>query len=535
MLKSIDEWAQPLIDEIQRTLKSCHDCFKLPSPPPPPPSPADHQSDTGQNFPYVGLGGDPDAGYKSHLESQMAANGMRQPTDGDYSDVMANQAQRQTLDTVTVDSMDLNFPSAPSDRTGENDPTLDISCDAQNDLRPPQCWPLELPYEEQWEQTYGCGGGHTDRFDTARENDSVDQFIQSCKQAGISAAPTLEQDYNCAVANENNGSTEIPQLGLGDMRNIQPLLSTGTANIYTSAWVAYKGVCQQVLLEVANTLNHFNDKNDFDKYVIKVWSSGANPLFKITLRAISSLATYAGGCVPQPFGQSAPSQVALARSYRASPERTFTPVVSSLQHRRSKWSPDPLLRPWEGQLGFLGHFGTTGHREVDTIVKMTRAKKRAVQRKAKRMDKRVWQYFIRDPSKTLQPKNNAKDMREVYTRLIARSNTKAKPWNGVLSDLGAVSHNPFSEWIDVMGIRGKIYVLFEDVPGLSIEVCQVKGQQNVKLFVMTPPSYADDKEHACRTIDFTSRAMDMNEMLAEWKIDDVDVEIWEANFQLVVV
>ncbi|RGP63911.1 hypothetical protein FSPOR_8238 [Fusarium sporotrichioides] len=537
MVKNMNRLRQPLFGETGWTQKSCHASFNLPSLPPPSPSPDDYQPDTGQNLLDEGLGGDLGSGYEPQVGNQMPTNEMLQLIDWDYIDVLANQWLLPAVDTTSVDLLELTFDSAPPDRAREDHPALDMPCDAQNDLRSPLSWSPDFSYEEQSEQTCGCGGGQTGGSDVARENDQVAQVIAQFKEAGINEAPKLEQNYNCAVKKENDGSSEIPELPLGDIQDVQPFSRKNAKNIYISNWVLEKQLCQRILLKLVDKLNHFNNKNDFDTYVIKVRSSDADPLYKIMLNAVSSQGNYLGGCVPLPMGESATSQVALARNHCAFSERTSTPVVSSLQHQRSKWSPARPWRSWEGQGGFLGHFafGTAGHREVDKMGRMTRAKKRAIQKKAKWTDKHVWQYFIRRPSKTCRLINNAKDMKNVCARLITQSNPEAEPWNGVLRDLQAVSLNPFSEWIDITGIHDKIYGLFEDVPGLSIEVCRVKGHKNVKLFVMTPPSYVDDKENDFRTIDFRSRAMDMDKLLAEWKIDDVDVEIWEANFQLVVV
>ncbi|KAH6967436.1 hypothetical protein EDB82DRAFT_518518 [Fusarium venenatum] len=143
-------------------------------------------------------------------------------------------------------------------------------------------------------------------------------------------------------------------------------------------------------------------------------------------------------------------------------------------------------------------------------------------------NKRIWKYFFR-----LQPKNNREDMENAHARLIAQSNPMSKPWSGVVRDIKAVSSDAFSAWEDITGTRDKIYDLFNDIPGVSIEVCRVEEEGNTKLMVLIPPFHVDGKEHAWDTFDFAAEKVE--DLLALQNIYDVDVEIWETDFQLVVV
>jgi hypothetical protein len=155
-----------------------------------------------------------------------------------------------------------------------------------------------------------------------------------------------------------------------------------------------------------------------------------------------------------------------------------------------------------------------------------------------RLDKWTLKFLITLPSNPFQPSYSSETTAEVQTRLITHLNATGKPWDGAINNLEAVSHKRFSQWKDVTGIRQKIYHLFSDIPGTSMEVCRLKDtpkdEKAVKLMVLVPPVDADEMEACPRTHKIVGAALGTCSLLGEIGIDDVEVEVWEANFTLLV-
>ncbi|KAM0538495.1 hypothetical protein ACHAO7_012250 [Fusarium culmorum] len=160
-------------------------------------------------------------------------------------------------------------------------------------------------------------------------------------------------------------------------------------------------------------------------------------------------------------------------------------------------------------------------------------KEEDAEKKAEIRDGPTWKYRIRHPA-MVQPRNVGVDNGRIYAKLLAQSNRQTKPWNGDLSNLQAFLLGPFRECDDNTCIRDKIFNLFADIPGVSIELCSVKNEQRMKLFVLVPPFYAET-EGARSSFELVKNAEDVSQLLWQQRVDRFDVEIWEANFRLVVV
>ncbi|KAM0296036.1 hypothetical protein ACHAPM_010545 [Fusarium culmorum] len=160
-------------------------------------------------------------------------------------------------------------------------------------------------------------------------------------------------------------------------------------------------------------------------------------------------------------------------------------------------------------------------------------KEEDAEKKADIRDGPIWKYRIRHPS-MVQPTNHDVDNERIYAKLLAQSKRQTKPWNGDLSNLQAFLLGPFRECDDNTGIRDKIFNLFAEIPGVSIELCSVKNEQRLKLFVLVPPFYAET-EGARSYFELVENAEDVYRLLLQQRVDRFDVEIWEANFRLVVV
>ncbi|KAF0640989.1 hypothetical protein FPSE5266_03298 [Fusarium pseudograminearum] len=160
-------------------------------------------------------------------------------------------------------------------------------------------------------------------------------------------------------------------------------------------------------------------------------------------------------------------------------------------------------------------------------------KEEDAKKKAEIRDGPIWKYRIRHP-KMVQPRNVDVDKGRIYAKLLAQSDRQTKPWNGDLSNLQAFLLGPFHKCDDITGIRNKIFNLFAEIPGVSIELCYVKNEQRLKLFVLVPPFYAET-EGARSSFELMEDAEDVSQLLSQQRVDRFDVEIWEANFRLVVV
>ncbi|UZP43336.1 hypothetical protein NXS19_011152 [Fusarium pseudograminearum] len=160
-------------------------------------------------------------------------------------------------------------------------------------------------------------------------------------------------------------------------------------------------------------------------------------------------------------------------------------------------------------------------------------KEEDAKKKAEIRDGPIWKYRIRHP-KMVQPRNVDVDKGRIYAKLLAQSDRQTKPWNGDLSNLQAFLLGPFHKCADITGIRNKIFNLFTGIQGVSIELCYVKDEQRLKLFVLVPPFYAET-EGARSSFELMEDAEDVSQLLSQQRVDRFDVEIWEANFRLVVV
>ncbi|VTO85369.1 unnamed protein product [Fusarium graminearum] len=215
----------------------------------------------------------------------------------------------------------------------------------------------------------------------------------------------------------------------------------------------------------------------------------------------------------------------LANLEDSSIRTDLTPTVATTPNEETETSTlvlDP--KQMEGM-------GDTHH--INKISSELDIKEEDAEKKAKIRDGPIWKYRIRHPA-MVQPRNVDVDNRRIYAKLLAQSNRQTKPWNGDLSNLEAFLLGPFCECDDNTGIRDKIFNLFAEIPGVSIELCYVKNEQRMKLFVLVPPFYAEN-ENGRSSFELMKNAEDVSKLLLQQRADCFDVEIWEANFRLDVV
>ncbi|KAI6765019.1 hypothetical protein HG531_012118 [Fusarium graminearum] len=220
-----------------------------------------------------------------------------------------------------------------------------------------------------------------------------------------------------------------------------------------------------------------------------------------------------------------PSQSADCTLDAPSIRTDLTPTVATTPNEETETSTlvlDP--KQMEGM-------GDTHH--TNEISSELDIKEEDAEKKAKIRDGPIWKYRIRHPA-MVQPRNVDVDNRRIYAKLLAQSNRQTKPWDGDLSNLEAFLLGPFYECDDNTGIRDKIFNLFAEIPGVSIELCYVKNEQRMKLFVLVPPFYAEN-ENARSSFELMKNAEDVSKLLLQQRADCFDVEIWEANFRLDVV
>ncbi|RGP78413.1 hypothetical protein FLONG3_3549 [Fusarium longipes] len=153
---------------------------------------------------------------------------------------------------------------------------------------------------------------------------------------------------------------------------------------------------------------------------------------------------------------------------------------------------------------------------------------------ASESDDDLQEFYISLPTTQPQPDNSHFDTENVLAENIETSGA-LNGWSGVPEDLEAVSRTPFNMWEDVLGVRTQIYGIFRSFPGITIEVCRIKGQKSIIMMIFTPPRICRNHRRFRRRIDDLMELTKFGKAFVKEGVEDIDIEIWRTNFRLVVV
>ncbi|RFN45060.1 hypothetical protein FIE12Z_10678 [Fusarium flagelliforme] len=111
-----------------------------------------------------------------------------------------------------------------------------------------------------------------------------------------------------------------------------------------------------------------------------------------------------------------------------------------------------------------------------------------------------------------------------------------RPWFPESEVLEAVSDKPFSQWVDITGVREFIQ---DEISRLArrkvtIEACRVKGERNVRLMafmLMEDNSWLFSPS----LYDLSTSLERISDRLSSMGINDVKIEVWETDFHLMVM
>ncbi|KAL6915098.1 hypothetical protein ACHAPO_010279 [Fusarium lateritium] len=447
-----------------------------------------------------------------------------------FANAVQNKPVAQMTATACSDQMSTAIPQALPDGMGYHDPSVNTSYFGTTT----PCFCPTLVYQGQHGQTYDESAQYIDGTYSMVWGDQWPQSVPSV--IDVNGVPIIPDDNNFTVGNQYNDN--VGQPGPFNGTNMNPNLSNcSTPNLtpLEVSTLAYETLMrtENKMDKVLENLDIFKAMKEWKEFYYRAPSSNASACDnKNVPQGTSSMPaspSFHRRRIQRPPGR-IPKLVRNPPLPKQGDPRSVKQIIAAYD-RKLKVQKAKMTQRADRTIGNLKLDDklddTSPTAPEDSRSIFSPALNTATMLKNK-SNKRIWNYFIR-----LNPKNNRKDMENVHARLIAQSNPSSKPWSGIMSDIKAVSSDAFSAWEDITGTREKIYDLFKDIPGVFIEVCRVEEEGNMKLMVLIPPFALDGKDYSWDT--FNLAADKVEDVLALQDIYDVDVEIWETDFQLVVV
>ena len=123
-----------------------------------------------------------------------------------------------------------------------------------------------------------------------------------------------------------------------------------------------------------------------------------------------------------------------------------------------------------------------------------------------------------------------------YCAITLSASRDHKPWRPQTEILEAISDKPFSDWVDITGVRELIHGELSrcGCPEVTVEACRVKGEENVRLMVFVPKR-ANLWDLSPSWYQLTLSLGKISDRLSLLGINDVKVEVWETDFDLQVI